>query len=148
MTKTMLYGATKVDETNSAYAAAASLEQFQWKNRVLVVFSTDGDPRGESQVNELLSQRLGLTERDMVVLRVRDDVVHPVFGDSPHVNVDDLRRDLEAPDAAEFGVVLIGKDGTVKLRVSEPIAGPELFSIVDSLPMRAAEATRRQESED
>jgi hypothetical protein len=148
MTKTMLYGATKVDETNGAYAAAPSLEQFQWKNRVVVVFSNDDDPRGESQVNELLSQRLGVSERDMVVLRVRGDVVHPVFGDSSDVNIDDLRRDLEAPDLAEFAAVLVGKDGTVKLRVSEPISGAELFSIVDSMPMRAAEATRRQESED
>lgn len=29
MSKTLLYGATKVDETNVAYAAIASLEQFQ-----------------------------------------------------------------------------------------------------------------------
>lgn len=144
MTKTMLYGATKVDETNVAYAAAPSLEQFQWKSRVLVVFASDDDPKGESQVNELLSQRLGLSERDIVVLRVRDDVVQPVFGEATDLSADDLRRDLEAVDAAEFAAVLIGKDGTVKLRVSEPIAGPELFSIVDSMPMRAAEATRRQ----
>ena len=144
MTKTMLYGAPKVDETNAAYAAVSSLEPFQWKNRVLVVFSSDDDPRGESQVNGLLSQRLGLSERDMVVLRVRDGLLEPVFGDTPDINVDDLRRDLEAPDAADFAAMLIGKDGTVKLRVSEPIVGPELFSIVDSMPMRAAEATRRQ----
>jgi hypothetical protein len=50
MTKTMLYGATKMDETNGAYAAAPSFEQFQWKSRVLVVFSSDEDPRGESHV--------------------------------------------------------------------------------------------------
>ena len=38
MSKTLLYGATKIDETNSAYAPVESLAAFQWKNRVFVVF--------------------------------------------------------------------------------------------------------------
>ncbi|EJZ20280.1 DUF4174 domain-containing protein, partial [Rhizobium sp. Pop5] len=35
-----------------------------------------------------------------------------------------------------------GKDGTVKLKASEPIASGELFAIIDSMPMRAAESVK------
>jgi hypothetical protein len=41
--------------------------------------------------------------------------------------------------AGEFAAVLVGKDGTVKLNVHEPVSNGELFAIIDAMPMRAAE---------
>lgn len=142
MSKTLLYGATKVDETNVAYAAIPSLEQFQWKNRVLLIFADRDNSRAARQENQLLSDRPALEERDMIILKVSGNMVHPVFGAAEPIDPSRLRDDLDAPDAGDFHAVLVGKDGTVKLKVSEPVSNGELFAIIDSMPMRAAEALK------
>jgi hypothetical protein len=142
MTKSLLYGATKVDETNAAYAAAASLEQFQWKNRVFAIFSDADNARAARQENQLLSDRPALGERDMVVLRIRGNEISALFGAGEDLNADEIRKDLQGPDVGDFAAVLVGKDGTVKLRVSEPIAAGDLFALIDSMPVRAAESLK------
>jgi hypothetical protein len=142
MSKTLLYGATKIDETNSAYAAAESLAQFQWKNRVFVVFADTDNARAARQENQLLANRSALDERDMVVLKVSGSGVRPLFGAGDGLDSEAIRRDLDAPEAGEFAAFLLGKDGTVKLKLSEPIANGELFAIIDSMPMRAAESLK------
>jgi hypothetical protein len=143
MSKTLLYGATKVDETNAAYAAVGSLEQFQWKNRVLVIFADKDNSRAARQENQLLSARSDLEERDMVVFKLGGTEIRPLFGAAENLDGDAVRDELGGPEAGEFAAVLIGKDGTVKLRVSEPVSNGELFAIIDSMPMRAAEVTKQ-----
>jgi len=142
MSKTLLYGATKIDETNAAYAAIASLEQFQWKERVLVIFADKDNSRTSRQENQLLAERDALAERDMVVLKISGGTVKPVFGAGAGLDPTAIRRELDAPEEGEFAAALVGKDGTVKLKVSEPISNGELFAIIDSMPMRAAESMK------
>jgi hypothetical protein len=143
MSKTLLYGATKVDETNAAYAAVGSLEQFQWKNRVLVIFADKDNSRAARQENQLLSARSDLEERDMVVFKLGGSEIRLLFGAAENLDGDAVRDELGGPEAGEFAAVLIGKDGTAKLRVSEPVSNGELFAIIDSMPMRAAEVTKQ-----
>lgn len=146
MSKTLLYGATKIDETNAAYAAVASLEQFQWKNRVFVVIADRDNSRAARQENQLLADRAALEERDMVVLRLAGSSIKPLFGSGGDgLNGEALRQELDAPDTGEFAAFLLGKDGTVKLKASEPISAGELFAIIDSMPVRAAEAIRQDQ---
>jgi hypothetical protein len=142
MSKTLLYGATKIDETNSAYAPVESLAAFQWKNRVFVVFADRDNARAAGQENQLLADRSGLDERDMVVLKVSGAGVRSLFGGGESLDGEAIRRDLEAPEVGEFAAFLVGKDGTIKLKVSEPITNGELFAIIDSMPMRAAETLK------
>jgi len=142
MSKTLLYGATKIDETNSAYAPVESLSAFQWKNRVFVVFADRDNARAARQENLLLADRSALDERDMVVLKISGGGVKSIFGAGDGLDAEAIRRDLEAPEVGEFAAFLLGKDGTVKLKLSEPIAGGELFAIIDSMPMRAAESLK------
>ena len=40
-------------------------------------------------------------------------------------------------------VLLIGKDGGVKLRSTEPVSTDELFALIDSMPMRRREMEER-----
>jgi hypothetical protein len=140
MSKTLLYGATKVDETNSAYSAIRSLEQFQWKNRVLLVFADKDNARAARQENQLLADRSALQKRDIVLLKIVGGSARVLFGASRNLDADAIARDLEGPDAGEFAAFVVGKDGTVKLKVREPISNGELFAIIDSMPVRAAES--------
>lgn len=142
MSKTLLYGATKIDETNSAYSPIESLDAFQWKNRVFVLFADKDNARAARQENQLLADRAALDERDMVVLKISVGGVKPLFGAADSLDGEAIRRDLEAPEAGEFAAFLLGKDGTVKLKLSEPITSGELFAIIDSMPMRAAESLK------
>ncbi|MDF0695227.1 DUF4174 domain-containing protein [Rhizobium sp. MC63] len=142
MSKTLLYGATKIDETNSAYAPIKSLAAFQWKNRVFILFADRDNARAARQENQLLSDRAALDERDIVVLKVSAGNVRPLFGAANGLDGEAIRHDLDGPEAGEFAAFLLGKDGTVKLKVSEPITSGELFAIIDSMPMRAAETLK------
>jgi hypothetical protein len=47
-----------------------------------------------------------------------------------------LRESLQID---EFEIILIGKDGGVKLRSKTPISLEELFSLIDAMPMRRQE---------
>lgn len=142
MSKTLLYGATKIDETNAAYAAVASLEQFQWKNRVFVVIADRDNFRAARQENQLLADRAALEERDMVILKLAGSSITPLFGSGDGLDGEALRQELDMPDTGEFVAFLLGKDGSVKLKASEPITSDELFAIIDSMPVRAAETVR------
>ncbi|OOO29458.1 DUF4174 domain-containing protein [Rhizobium sophoriradicis] len=142
MSKALLYGATKIDETNSAYAPVESLAAFQWKNRVFILFADKDNARAARQENQLLSDRAALEERDMVILKVSAGNVRPLFGAADGLDGEAIRRDLEGPEAGEFAAFLLGKDGTVKLKVSEPINSGELFVIIDGMPVRAAETLK------
>ncbi|ARQ56944.1 hypothetical protein Kim5_CH00837 [Rhizobium sp. Kim5] len=142
MSKTLLYGATKIDETNSAYAPVESLAVFQWRNRVFVLFADKDNARAARQESQLLSDRAALEERDMVILKVSAGNVRPLFGAADGLDGEAIRHALEGPEGGEFAAFLLGKDGTVKLKVSEPITNGELFAIIDSMPMRAAETLK------
>lgn len=144
MSKTLLYGATKIDETNAAYAAIASLEQFQWKNRVFIIVADRDNSRAARQENQLLADRAALEERDMVILKLAGSSIKLLFGSGGALDGEALRKELDAPDTGEFAAFLLGKDGTVKLKASEPVTSGELFAIIDSMPVRAAEAVAQE----
>lgn len=145
MSKTLLYGATKVDEANRAYAAIASLEQFQWRNRVLIIFADKGNARAARQENQLLADREALQQRDMVILKIAGSRVRVLFGAGRDLDGAAISGELGDPATGEFAAFLVGKDGTVKLKVSEPIARGELLTIIDSMPVRAAEVAAEKQ---
>lgn len=117
-------------ETGDAIAmpptAIAGLDAFRWKNRPVLVFApSPDDPVFIEQSALLDAAQEGLLERDIVVLSDTD----------PQLDGAQRRR----LGVQGFEVVLIGKDGGVKLRVQEPIAAEALFSVIDAMPMRRRE---------
>jgi hypothetical protein len=130
-------------ETQADKSVVASLAQFRWNSRVIVIFPDKGNARTARQENQLMAERPGLQARDVVVLKVAGDTVRPLFGAVEDLDAKALARDLAAPPPGEFMTFLIGKDGTVKLTIGEPISAAELFTIIDAMSMRSAEAARR-----
>ena len=90
----------------------------------------------------LLDAKPGLNERDVVVISVLKDIVSTKERPAAAVSADALR---DAYDVLphDFRVVLIGKDGGVKLRQDEPISMANLFALIDSMSMRKQEMGRR-----
>jgi hypothetical protein len=106
--------------------AEATLEQFQWTARPIVVFAdAKADPRFDEQMRFLKSDIPGLVERDVVVLIDTDP-----RGKSA------LRQALRPRG---FMLVLIDKDGGVKLRKPAPWTVREITRSIDKWPSRQQE---------
>lgn len=115
-----------------------SLSQFEWKNRVLVLFGKSDDGKLRKQLDALAGQKPALADRDMVVLHVHGNEVETVFGDSAKLDANKIALEARAP-AEQFEAVLVGKDGGITLRSEDVVSTVELFDLVDRMPMRQAE---------
>ncbi|WP_283195370.1 DUF4174 domain-containing protein [Rhizobium sp. AN80A] len=139
-------GAAKGREDGRDRPVIASLGQFRWNSRVVVIFPDKDNSRTARQENQLMAARPGLQERDVVVLKVSGESVRPLLGAAEDMKeqalAGELARDLAAPPPGEFMAFLVGKDGTVKLTIGQPITAAELFAIIDAMPMRAGETAR------
>jgi hypothetical protein len=125
-------------------AREAGMERFRWQNRVLLVFAPGPhDP--------VLRRQLGIAQRHAAGWRDRDMVTIVVGGARP-VTVDGTPAKDLANDALRrrydvsghgFAAVLVGKDGTEKLRRDGPIPAATLFETIDAMPMRRREMRER-----
>ncbi|WP_419729845.1 DUF4174 domain-containing protein [Lichenicola sp.] len=102
----------------------------QSPHRLVIVVGHANDPR----VSE---QHAGL-EHDAAALRERDVVIQDVTPEAARRDRPDLGTD---PDSS-FEVLLVGKDGQVKLRRDTPVAAREITALIDTMPMRRAEMRR------
>ena len=133
--KSIVFAAAFALASSQAFAMD-SLSDLKWKNRVVIIFGASTDPEASQQTVAIKEQTSELADRDMVVLRVSGDGVHPVYGKSPRVvDAQALKKDVGVEDDG-FHVVLIGKDGGVKLRSERPVGGLEMFDLIDRMPMR------------
>jgi hypothetical protein len=122
-----------------ALDAARLMPDLTWKKRVLLVFSADERDAGfQRQESILQSINVGLDERDMTVIRAfADDRV--VLDEQSHAQSAASFYQRFVVSSDEFRVILVGKDGTVKLDRDSAVSGADLFAFVDSMPMRRDE---------
>ncbi|UWQ51002.1 DUF4174 domain-containing protein [Leisingera caerulea] len=107
------------------------LEEFQWTHRPVVVFAdSPEDPRFHEQVERLMQGADALRERDVVVLTDTDPAAKSA-----------LRKKLRPRG---FMLVLVGKDGGVKLRKPHPWTVRELSRTIDKFPERLREVEERR----
>ena len=120
--------------------AANPLSRFVDKARVLVISAPSAtDRKLHDQDHDLASFSAEMNDRDLVVIHLIGDQARDTRADSLDAVTVRRAAGLE-PD--RFGVALIGKDGGVKLRRKTPIAVPELFRVIDAMPMRRDEMKR------
>ncbi|MDH4439097.1 MAG: DUF4174 domain-containing protein [Rhizobium sp.] len=124
--------------SSSQVFAMDSLSDLGWKNRVVLVFGNADNPKVAKQVKLLEKEQGGLEERDMVVVSVSKERATAVYGNVPALDPDSVRKDAGIEDGG-FQVVLVGKDGGIKLRSENVIGDVEMFDFIDQMPMRRAE---------
>nr|WP_236545239.1 DUF4174 domain-containing protein [Tropicimonas marinistellae] len=111
-------------------AESVDLDAFLWTKRVLAVFSdTPADPRYVQQMQLLTERPRDLIERDVVVVTDTDPDARS-----------DLRRNLRPRG---FALVLVDKDGVVKLRKPSPWSTREIARSIDKTPLRRQEIRER-----
>ncbi|WP_169739501.1 DUF4174 domain-containing protein [Thioclava pacifica] len=102
------------------------LSEYLWTNRVVLIFAPSAqDPDYRVASEMIVERRSGLRERDIVVLAEtapeQGGVLRVKFG------VDGFR------------MLLIGKDGGIKMDEPAPIPAETLFATIDAMPMRQRE---------
>lgn len=126
-------------------AKGADLSAYRWQNRLLLIYAPSADvPAYQRYAQDLDRRRRGIEDRDLIVFRIFEK------GQS-------FQEDAPlAPEAAmalrqRFGVgaggsrvVLIGKDGGVKLDQAELVPLADIFALIDSMPMRRREMKGKQ----
>ncbi|MCF6390199.1 DUF4174 domain-containing protein [Mycobacterium sp. MBM] len=121
-------------------AAATELSDYRWERRPLLVFApTDDDPRLAETLRRIESSRCDFVERDMVLAVVVRDGTSSFDGHA--IDADEALRLASQFDIgeADFRVLLIGKDGSEKLRVGAVPDLPTVYAVIDGMPMRSRE---------
>ncbi|MBO6813502.1 MAG: DUF4174 domain-containing protein [Rhizobiaceae bacterium] len=128
--KTVLLLISSLSMCIFAFAHQASFAQdisaYKGEKRPLIVFtSRDTHRKYSKQIKILEGARPALEERDVAVLV-----------DTEKTPASTLRLEFLP---GEFMVVLVGKDGEVKLKSTEPVSIDELVETIDRMPMRQQE---------
>jgi len=112
-------------------AADATLLDFRWVDRPIIVFA-------DSPFNPLFQEQIELLEADLEELLIRDVVV---VTDTDPAAKSAIRQELRPRG---FALVLIGKDGQVKLRKPAPWDVREITHAIDKWPIRLKEIRDEQ----
>ena len=119
---------------------AADLGQYRWQNRLLFLFSPSPEvPAFQALSGELSRNPDGVRDRDLLVCSVLEQGLS--FLGPQEITLEEaesLRRRFGVTRGA-FTLVLVGKDGTVKLQREGMTMLKEIFGLIDSMPMRRRE---------
>lgn len=118
---------------------AQSLKEYQWKNRILLLFDESRTSEAlKSQLEKFPDLRKEMIERDLILFIVADKGIFTQEGQPQDMPLKDAYDTAQVPEKFR-GIVLIGKDGGVKLRKDFVINPQLVFDLIDSMPMRKAE---------
>ncbi len=128
---------------STAFAmSSVSVEDFKWKNRLLVYFYLSEDEKRivEGQTEKHLD---AIKDRDILVGYVR--LHKPSSLGSLSLEEDSIKKLVSGLSIVEnqSTLVLIGKDGTIKFHGSSEASLSEIFALIDSMPMRKREMSRQ-----
>ena len=110
---------------------AQNLEKYLWKNRVILLFEGNGHKSGYQQQLEVLqSESKELLERNIVTIL-------PKNGEKA-LFLENLGLENDF-----YGLVLLGKDGGIKLKEEFVVKPQIIFRLIDAMPMRRAEMRKK-----
>ena len=124
------------------------LKDYQWKNRLILAFSPSAEDTGyRAFAKDIALQAEEVTDRDLLVFYILETGETKLGETSlPTGSGDDLRERFSIRPGT-FTVLLIGKDGGVKLRREGGVELAEIFSLLDSMPMRQREMREKSQQE-
>ena len=114
--------------------SSQELTEFKWKKRILLLMDTKNDLHTRNlQLSKFDGHYNGIMERDLVLLVYNGKEVLDRDGMTTNINPYNVTY-------GEFqGIILIGKDGGVKLRKKYIVEAIEVFDLIDQMPMRRSE---------
>lgn len=130
--------------SQNASAMDLNIEDFQWKKRLLLIFSPHrADPLFKSLANEISSRPGDAEDRDLVIFEILESEDSKMSsGKLEPQKSASIRERFEIPNNT-FTVILLGKDGGIKLKRSDHVRLEEIFRLIDSMPMRQDEMRQK-----
>ena len=120
------------------------MDEFTCKNRLLLMFAPTADePILAAQRGQLSDDPQGLIDRDMVLIEIVADQVMVMGRTMPDLEAGEL-RDRYGVGESQAAVLLVGKDGGVKVRQAQAVSAESLFATIDAMPMRRRKMRARQ----
>ena len=111
----------------------ASVSQLLWNNRVLIIESE------QNQTDEIERYTEEILDRDIIWFQFNDEGIKTNY---PNELAASFATDTKGQYInSEDALVLIGKDGGVKLRQAS-INLKQIFALIDTMPMRIEEMNR------
>ena len=127
-------------------ALSMDLTQFQWQNRLLLIFAPqDGDSFFQALNQEISAQQLEISDRDLVVFRIFETGRSYMGKTQIKPRTAAALRDKFAVPFGGFTCILIGKDGGVILKQNANIRLDEIFALIDAMPMRREEMRKKSQ---
>ncbi|MHC5614657.1 MAG: DUF4174 domain-containing protein [Nostoc sp.] len=120
-----------------------NLSSQKWKNRVLLVFAPSVDNHSYQQQMQLLQQKSGFADRDLVLVQVLATDKSYANGQLIDKSSAVKLRNHFGVDQENFQVILVGKDGGVKRQDTKPVKATAIFEQIDAMPMRQQEMQQR-----
>ena len=108
------------------------MESYLWKNRVVLIFGDKSYGYQEKkQLRAFTSFTKEIEERDMIIL-------------APKKNERRALLEKFRLNDSFSGLILVGKDGGIKLNQSLVVEPKTVFDLIDSMPMRKSEMRKKQ----
>ena len=122
------------------------LKDYQWKNRLILAFSpSTKDKRYRAFAKDIALQAEEVVDRDLLVFHILETGEIKLGESSLQTGSGDYLRESFSISPGRFTVLLIGKDGGVKLRREGGVKLGEIFSLIDSMPMRQREMREKSQ---
>lgn len=125
---------------------AQDIGSYKWKNRILLVVFHGIDSKVlKTQLEDLKNHRQGIEERYLKVIQVMPDCYKiGIFENSSWIQSKKLYQDYSRSSKA-FQVILIGLDGSVKIRKNTLFKTKDIFLTIDAMPMRKTELKNQKQ---
>jgi len=125
------------------------LDEYHWENRILLVKTkNERSEKYRDQLEEFRGATEALKERKIILYQIvgsQYDLID--YANINHRESGALSNEMTdriLNHNNQFEIILIGLDGGIKYRKTELLPTEDLFSIIDSMPMRSAEMRKKK----
>lgn len=140
----LMVSVLSIGSSRNSLAVSLDLSQFQWKNRLLFIFSPSRDhPLFHTLHQSLLSQEAEVKDRDLIIFEILDSGPSNMNKNDLDPQTAQLLREKFDISTGKFTVILVGKDGGVKLKRQTQTQLGDIFALIDSMPMRQDEMRQK-----
>jgi len=142
---TMAISAILPGTSRNAMAMPLNLDQFHWKNRLLFLFAPNRNhPFFGSLHRALVAQQAEVVDRDLVIFEILESGPSSINTNWLDPQTAQSLRDKFNIARSEFTVILIGKDGGIKLNRQDQTRLEDVFALIDAMPMRQEEMRQKK----
>lgn len=136
-----------VSGNQDAMSIVVDFDQFKWRNRLLFLFASErNDPFFRDLKGEISDRKNEVDDRDLVVFEILES--GPSRMDTTQIDprtAASLRKHFDLTQKT-FALILLGKDGGIKLKRNDRVKLDEIFALIDSMPMRKDEMRQKGQS--